>query len=214
MKTKLFTALALLALTLVASCGSTKESSTSYIEKDGAQQVVDELKADGYKPYGSYSMFTLYELVSKTRDMLLSDPERYQIIEGMGESIELSTAKNFALNNASITYATAAGSKVSGVMTTQFSNLTATTRAKIAGVYQQKVSEYMMPLLKENYVVGKEVGDLMFVRAYYIIDEVKAKEVREKAMDSAVKELVGEINLEQDFIKSISAMVEDRPNVD
>ena len=216
MKTKLSTVVLLITIAvMLVSCGSQKQVASqnqqiSY-EKDGAKQVVEDLKKQGYTPYGSYSMFTLYELVNKIREKIKADMERYIPIEGVGEGVDLSSAKLFALSNASIQYATQAGSKVSGKLRTLFSNLTEDSRTKIVGVYTQEVSEFVMPIFTENYVVGKPEGARIRILANYMIDEVKAKEARERAMNSAVSKVAKEVAISKAFMDSVEEMVNEQP---
>ncbi len=208
--------LAVIAVSVImTSCGTSKQVTSqtqqTVYEEDGAKQVVAELNRQGYTPYGSYSMFTLYELVNRTRNKIMEDSERYIPIEGVGEGNDLSSSKMFALNNASIAYATQAGSKITGKMSTQFSNLTESTRTKIAGAYEQKISEFIMPILTENYIVGRREGSKMFVLANYMVDEVKAKEARKVSIDEAVKQVAKEVALEQAFMDSVRELVEEQP---
>ncbi len=176
--------------------------------------VVSRYTKGGYEPYGAYSMFTLTELVERARTKIDVEPERYTAIEGIGEGGDLSSSKMFALNNAATQYATAAGSKVSGQMASSFSNLSEDARTKIVGAYVQKVSEFVMPSLKESYTVARREGKKMLVITSYLVDEQLAKESRERAMNDAVKVVAKEVALEQSFLDSVNQMVEGAPDIE
>lgn len=213
----LIKAVALLIAAMTMSCGSKKhvsnqnDTSNTFVSRDGAQEAVDDLKSRGYVLYGANSMFTLYELINQTRNKRLEDPSRYIAIEGIGEGNDLSSAKLFALNDAAVTYATKAGSVISGKMSSMVSNLTEESRTKIVGVYVQKINEFIMPTLTENYVVGKQNGTKMRILANYMIDEIKAKEVRNKAINSAIKQVETDLALGQDFMRNVDNLINEQP---
>lgn len=212
MKTFTIPAIAI-ACTLLVSCGASKKAaSTDYqyelwkqqqmqqqqqtakLQEEamsGSKVKVKEWKAEGYSLTGSMSTFTMYDLLERHNNLINSDPTRYVPVFGTGIGIELSEARDYALNNAAITYASAAGSVVSGGLARQYSNF-GEQGMKLMGAYTQKVPEYILPLMRESLSVYKIENGKYNVQSYYVVDEIKAAEARSKAMDKALKETATE----------------------
>ena len=185
-------------LTLAVSCGSSKKATV--LETD-AQKRVKEWKSEGWKLTGAYSTFTMESLL-ENHNAKVADEERYTSINGTGIGSELSDARMFAMNDATIQYATAAGSVVNGGMATQFSKMAESGR-KLMGAYTQKVAEFISPYMKESLSLYRNLNGKVEVSAYYLIDEQNAGKVRSRAMDEALKETA----LEQVFGTAVDEWV-------
>lgn len=198
---KLFSIAVVAATIVLASCGggTTKQvvaSSTggginSKEVLTGPEGKVKEWKEQGFQISGALSTFTMYDVLKMHNEKILSDTERYSSEFGASDGPDKSTARLGALMDASINYATRAGSVVSGGMGRQFSNF-GEMGNKLMGAYTQKVKEYVTPFLKESCAVCRPIikngKNLYEYEVFYILDEQKAKDVRKTAMDAALKE--------------------------
>ncbi|MBO7267069.1 MAG: hypothetical protein J6V12_04835 [Bacteroidaceae bacterium] len=215
MKTKMFLFVATIAM-IMTSCGSSKKSQNDQMmmmmmqmmqqqQNQGGQQQqqqqpaqaaseidekVAEWKAQGYQLTGAYSTFTMKSLLEKHNQKAI-DTERYVALQGTGIGSEVSDSRMYAMNDAAINYATAAGSVVSGGITRQFSNM-GTLGNKLMGAYTQKVAEFVTPYLRESFTLYRKQGTKTEVVVYYIIDQENAYAVRKNAMDEALRETATE----------------------
>lgn len=205
-KISIIAALAAATLMLVSSCGAQKAAtgSTTYqtttssgpIYK-GTEGKVREWQNEGFKPSGSNSTFTMYDMLQMHNDKILSDPDRYISVFGTGQAKDKASARYAALNNAATTYATQAGSVISGGMSRQFSDMSEDV-TKLMGAYTQKVQQYIMPYLKESVAVFKTENDIqtgkpeILFEVYYLLDEEKAMSVRKQAIDESLQETATE----------------------
>ena len=205
-------AMAGVAVLFMASCGSSKPSQSELMmmqmmqmmqqQQQGQQpqqpaqaaseidEKVAEWKAQGYQLTGAYSTFTMKSLLEKHNQKAI-DTERYVALQGTGIGSETSDSRLYAMNDAAINYATAAGSVVQGGITRQFSNM-GTLGNKLMGAYTQKVAEFVVPYLRESFTLYRKQGTKTEVVVYYIIDQENAYAVRKNAMDEALRETATE----------------------
>lgn len=217
MKTKTFI-LAALSAWLLASCGSSKNSvaaaSGNTQERvmpkqkgDPIEDKVKEYSSDGFK---TESMaFTMYEVIYSYRQKLIANSDLVEIIsEGVGSSSF--AAEMNAQNAASIKYATAAGSVISGGMERDFGNLSANKSwDAFHGAYVQDVANFIMPLIKKEMKFYKKEGGNYVVKVGYTVDEAKAAEARAKAAEKALEDVAdGQV-----FGESVRKYIKERINV-
>ena len=168
-------------------------TSDKKVSKRGTEAKVAEWESQGYTLSGAMSTFTMYDLLERHNNKLLSDEVRYASAFGTGtdEDGELSVARIYALNDACTNYATAAGSVVSGGISRQFSNF-GEQGLKLMGAYTQKVAKYVTPYMKESVAVKRTTQKGLEVEVFYLIDEQHASMVRKQAMDEALRETATE----------------------
>lgn len=203
MRKSLFFMLAAIAVMSV-SCGTARKTA------EAEKAKIAEWKSEGYSLTGSMSTFTLQQALSSHNIKILSDNQRYIPVMGTSEGsrvTELSVSSWVAQNDAAIRYAQAAGSIVSGGIARKFSNLSE-QGSKLVGAYTQKVSEYIIPLMKESFSLCRLNGSYYEVISYFIIDEETAVTARERALRESIKEtdlefeLASEIdNWVKEFVK-------------
>lgn len=216
MKTKM-SLLAVAVVLFMASCGSSKKSQNDQMmqmmmmmmqqqqqnqnqnqnfyqpQQQGTVLVsetdekIQEWKSQGFQLTGTYSTFTLKSLLENHNQKAM-DTERYEPLQGNGEGSEISDSRMFAMNDAAIQYAVAAGSIIEGGMTRQFGSMTQ-LGTKIVGAFVQKVPEFMIPSMQESFCLYRKNGNKTEVIAYYLIDQTKAYQARQKAMDAVLREV-------------------------
>lgn len=169
-------------------------TSDKKVAKRGTEAKVAEWESQGYTLTGAMSTFTMYDLLERHNNKLLSDEGRYVSVFGHGgdDNGELSVARMYALNDACTNYATAAGSVVSGGIGRQFSTF-GEQGLKLMGAYTQKVAKYITPFMKESVAVKRTTqNNRLEVEVFYLIDEQRASTVRKQAMDEALRETATE----------------------
>lgn len=181
------------AIALLSSCGGAKKVTSNMAS--GTEDRARQLEAEGWKIAGNYSTFTLYDVLKIHNAKIMNEGERYDAINGVGKAPDKATARYAALSNAATTYATQAGSDVEGYINNQFSNLEGTSGDKIVGAYVQRVQKYIVPLLKESFAIYR-VPDAkkstIEYEVFYLLDKVKAKELKARAMTETLKEVASE----------------------
>lgn len=191
---KKFTILtATVLVTLLSSCGGSKQlanagynpqSNQVVVEEDPVGELVKQFTAEGYK---TQSMaYTMRESIAKYRSKVQANENLVEVIsEGSGSS---SFAAEMSANNAAaIKYATQAGSVVRGGMERDFGTL-GKDFDNFHGVYVQNVAKFIMPLMKAEMTFVKKEQGKYFAKIGYLIDEVKASEARHNAFNEALKE--------------------------
>ena len=190
---------------VITSCGATKKSVSQTYPQSAPQQVtqapqkiatgpegkVREWQAAGYSIDGTRTMYD--KLVAHYAKIDANE----QLIEVEGTAIgsEKSDARMYCLNDAAISYATAAKSVVEGGLSRQFSNFSE-SGIKLMGAYTQKVQEAIVPFLNESVAVyrttTKNGKNAIKYDIYYIVDETKAAQIRKTAIDQALRETATE----------------------
>ena len=201
-----------ISVLFMASCGSSKPSQSDMMMMQMMQMMqqqqqqqqqpqlapsvseteekVKEWKSQGYQLTGAYSTFTMKSVLDKHNQKAI-DTERYQALQGNGLGSEISDSRMYAMNDAAIGYATAAGSVVSGGISRQFSNM-GELGNKLLGAYTQKVADFITPHMKESFSLYRKSGNKIEVMTYFLIDQEKAYNARKSAMDAALKETATE----------------------
>lgn len=210
-KTILMAAIAALVLT---SCGSSRnvtyapapvQKDSEMSKKDaeigqplsGAAGKTKEWTAQGWVVTGGYGMFTMYDLLDMHYKKLMSDMDRYTSVVGVGThgsatvNAKLSSALLFAQYQAAVLYATRAANSISGGIT---GSTGTETNEKIVAAYTMSLQKKILPAMRESISVYREKIDengakVIEVQAYYLVDEEKAKTVREDAAKEVITEL-------------------------
>ena len=171
----------------------TPQQQVAQSELKGSAKKAKEWKEQGFELVGSLATLTMEEALEMHNTKVFSDTDRYTTIMGSGTDVggELSTARLWAQNDASISYATSAGSVISGAIARAASNFSE-LGTKLQGAYTQKVREYITPYLKESVAIKRITDRGIEVQVFYIIDEQNAYKVRKDAMDKALKETATE----------------------
>ncbi len=154
------------------------------------EEKIQEWKAQGYQLTGAYSTFTM-KSVLENHNQKAMDTDKYEPLQGNGMGSEVSDSRMFAMNDAAIQYAVAAGSTIEGGITRQFGSMSEIGN-KIVGAFVQKVPEFMIPHMKESFCLYRKNGNKIEVIAYYLIDQTKAYQARKNAMDAVLKEVQAE----------------------
>ncbi len=204
-KTLLFVAMATLA---VCSCGAsrtatqtttqTTTTTTTTVQpvpskgvSSGPEGKVREWQADGYKIDGTRTMYD--KLVAHYAKLDANDS--LVEVEGTATGTEKADARMYCLNDAAISYASAAKSIIEGGISRQFSNFTE-SGIKLMGAYTQKVQSAIVPFLKESVAVYRDATKngkpVIEYDIYYIVDENSAAKVRKDAIDQALRETATE----------------------
>lgn len=205
---KILVCIAIAAIAIgFASCGTNKSVITTAVAQRGSDGKVREWQSQGFSLTGAYSTLTMADALDRHNNIILSDMDRFIPVFGTGTDPqgELSTARLYALNDAAISYATAAGSAVSGAINRAFSNFTE-QGTKLQGAYTQKVAEYITPHLKESVSVKRNSNRGIEVEVFYIIDELNAAKIRKDAMNKALQETATEQlfgNAVDEWVKAI-----------
>lgn len=202
-----------ISVLFMASCGSSKKTQNelmmmqmmqmmqqqqnqgfiqqpTVIAASDSEDKVKEWKEQGYQLTGAYSTFTM-KSVLEMHNQKAMDVEKYQALQGNGLGSEISDSRMFALNDAAINYATAAGSIVSGGIARQFSNM-GEIGNKLVAAYTQKVAEFLTPHMKESFSLYRKNGNKVELMTYFLVDQQNAYNARKNAMDAALKETATE----------------------
>lgn len=192
---------AALAALIICSCGTSKTATQTTSTRtqqalsksitSGPEGKVLEWQSDGYKIDGTRTMYD--KLVAHYAK--LDANENLVEVEGTAIGTEKSDARMYCLNDAAISYASAAKSIIEGGISRQFSNFTE-SGIKLMGAYTQKVQSAIVPFLKESVAVyrhGTKNGKpVIEYDIYYIVDENNAAKVRKDAIDQALRETATE----------------------
>lgn len=172
------------------------------------KQKMKMYKQEGWKLFASSRSLDVALLTHY--DKLNTMGEDGQEIVGVATKCRSkNVGRQMALNNACVTYAQQAGSKVKGrvVSDMQGDGVNAAGEfEKFYAAYERLVDKEIRGEMKESYSIIRENGDGTFeIQTYFIVNESAASQARLRAMEQASKET----EMAQQYAKKISDFVKE-----
>lgn len=206
---KLF--LLLLTGLFVIGCSNEVFSQTKLEKKQqkakakSASKIVKQLTKEGWEL--ATKSKTLEEAVLDHKVALEKDENNYEIIGYSNGSSATGPAHIEAIHNACITYASLAKKSVlRGVENSNIGHLNEEELNNFVGAYERLVSGTIEKELVESFsIYRRDANGKLEFQTYFIVNEVKAGQVRMRAMQTAIEEA----KLSEDFSKTISGIVKE-----
>jgi hypothetical protein len=206
MKQKLL--LLVLGLCFLAPTVNAQNKALEKARKKEYKQKMKMYKEEGWKLFASSRSLDVALLTHY--DKLNTMGEDGQEIVGVATKCKSkNVGRQMALNNACVTYAQQAGSKVKGrvVSDMQGDGVNAAGEfEKFYAAYERLVDKEIRGEMKESYSIIRENGDGTFeIQTYFIVNESAASQARLRAMEQASKET----EMAQQYAKKISDFVKE-----
>ena len=206
MKQKLL--LLVLGLCFLAPTVNAQNKALEKARKKEYKQKMKMYKAEGWKLFASSRSLDVALLTHY--DKLNTMGEDGQEIVGVATKCRSkNVGRQMALNNACVTYAQQAGSKVKGrvVSDMQGDGVNAAGEfEKFYAAYERLVDKEIRGEMKESYSIIRENGDGTYeIQTYFIVNESAASQARLRAMEQASKET----EMAQQYAKKISDFVKE-----
>jgi len=206
MKQKLL--LLVLGLCFLAPTVNAQNKALEKARKKEYKQKMKMYKEEGWKLFASSRSLDVALLTHY--DKLNTMGEDGQEIVGVATRCKSkNVGRQMALNNACVTYAQQAGSKVKGrvVSDMQGDGVNAAGEfEKFYAAYERLVDKEIRGEMKESYSIIRENGDGTFeIQTYFIVNESAASQARLRAMEQASKET----EMAQQYAKKISDFVKE-----
>lgn len=206
MKQKLL--LLVLGLCFLAPTVNAQNKALEKARKKEYKQKMKMYKEEGWKLFASSRSLDVALLTHY--DKLNTMGEDGQEIVGVATKCRSkNVGRQMALNNACVTYAQQAGSKVKGrvVSDMQGDGVNAAGEfEKFYAAYERLVDKEIRGEMKERYSIIRENGDGTFeIQTYFIVNESAASQARLRAMEQASKET----EMAQQYAKKISDFVKE-----
>lgn len=206
MKQKLL--LLVLGLCFLAPTVNAQNKALEKARKKEYKQKMKMYKQEGWKLFASSRSLDVALLTHY--DKLNTMGEDGQEIVGVATKCRSkNVGRQMALNNACVTYAQQAGSKVKGrvVSDMQGDGVNAAGEfEKFYAAYERLVDKEIRGEMKESYSIIRENGDGTFeIQTYFIVNESAASQARLRAMEQASKET----EMAQQYAKKISDFVKE-----
>lgn len=206
MKQKLL--LLVLGLCFLAPTVNAQNKALEKARKKEYKQKMKMYKEEGWKLFASSRSLDVALLTHY--DKLNTMGEDGQEIVGVATKCRSkNVGRQMALNNACVTYAQQAGSKVKGrvVSDMQGDGVNAAGEfEKFYAAYERLVDKEIRGEMKESYSIIRDNGDGTYeIQTYFIINESAASKARLRAMEQASKET----EMAQQYAKKISDFVKE-----
>lgn len=206
MKQKLL--MLVLGLCFLAPTVNAQNKALEKARKKEYKQKMKMYKEEGWKLFASSRSLDVALLTHY--DKLNTMGEDGQEIVGVATKCRSkNVGRQMALNNACVTYAQQAGSKVKGrvVSDMQGDGVNAAGEfEKFYAAYERLVDKEIRGEMKESYSIIRENGDGTFeIQTYFIVNESAASQARLRAMEQASKET----EMAQQYAKKISDFVKE-----
>jgi hypothetical protein len=206
MKQKLL--LLVLGLCFLAPTVNAQNKALEKARKKEYKQKMKMYKEEGWKLFASSRSLDVALLTHY--DKLNTMGEDGQEIVGVATKCKSkNVGRQMALNNACVTYAQQAGSKVKGrvVSDMQGDGVNAAGEfEKFYAAYERLVDKEIRGEMKESYSIIRENGDGTYeIQTYFIVNESAASQARLRAMEQASKET----EMAQQYAKKISDFVKE-----
>ncbi len=206
MKQKLL--LLVLGLCFLAPTVNAQNKALEKARKKEYKQKMKMYKEEGWKLFASSRSLDVALLTHY--DKLNTMGEDGQEIVGVATKCRSkNVGRQMALNNACVTYAQQAGSKVKGrvVSDMQGDGVNAAGEfEKFYAAYERLVDKEIRGEMKESYSIIRDNGDGTFeIQTYFIVNESAASQARLRAMEQASKET----EMAQQYAKKISDFVKE-----
>lgn len=206
MKQKLL--LLVLGLCFLAPTVNAQNKALEKARKKEYKQKMKMYKDEGWKLFASSRSLDVALLTHY--DKLNTMGEDGQEIVGVATKCRSkNVGRQMALNNACVTYAQQAGSKVKGrvVSDMQGDGVNAAGEfEKFYAAYERLVDKEIRGEMKESYSIIRDNGDGTYeIQTYFIINESAASKARLRAMEQASRET----EMAQQYAKKISDFVKE-----
>lgn len=199
---KLF--LLILAGLFVFGCSSqsTLEKKQQRAKSQSASKIVKQLTKEGWQVVGSK---TLEEAVLDHKVALEKDPNNYEIIGMSDQASSMPSADIEAIHNACIVYASLAKKSVlKGAEQSNVGHLNGEELNNFSGAYERLISGTIEKELVKSFSIYKRTANgKIDYQSFFIVNEVKAAQVRVRAMEAAIEEA----KLSEEFARTISGIV-------
>jgi len=186
MKKILMVAMALIvaAGAMNMNAGNAEKTAQKYSKKQAKEAAKEGWKVDG--------IFTLEEVFYKYR-MALAEEGNYPltgVVSGSTSTKTVNQAKQWAANNAAITYSKEAGMSMKGRIAQSITAGVgeAASDDSFYEAYEALVSKEIKGELKMSFGLFRETAHGVEYKAYYIINEDKASKARMRALENLKKE--------------------------
>ena len=206
MKQKLL--LLVLGLCFLAPTVNAQNKALEKARKKEYKQKMKMYKDEGWKLFASSRSLDVALLTHY--DKLNTMGEDGQEIVGVATKCRSkNVGRQMALNNACVTYAQQAGSKVKGRVVSDMQGDGVNADAefdKFYSAYERLVDKEIRGEMKESYSIIRDNGDGTFeIQTYFIVNESAASQARLRAMEQASKET----EMAQQYAKKISDFVKE-----
>ena len=206
MKQKLL--LLVLGLCFLAPTVNAQNKALEKARKKEYKQKMKMYKEEGWKLFASSRSLDVALLTHY--DKLNTMGEDGQEIVGVATKCRSkNVGRQMALNNACVTYAQQAGSKVKGRVVSDMQGDGVNADAefdKFYSAYERLVDKEIRGEMKESYSIIRENGDGTYeIQTYFIINESAASKARLRAMEQASRET----EMAQQYAKKISDFVKE-----
>ena len=206
MKQKLL--LLVLGLCFLAPTVNAQNKALEKARKKEYKQKMKMYKEEGWKLFASSRSLDVALLTHY--DKLNTMGEDGQEIVGVATKCRSkNVGRQMALNNACVTYAQQAGSKVKGRVVSDMQGDGVNADAefdKFYSAYERLVDKEIRGEMKESYSIIRDNGDGTYeIQTYFIINESAASKARLRAMEQASKET----EMAQQYAKKISDFVKE-----
>lgn len=206
MKQKLL--LLVLGLCFLAPTVNAQNKALEKARKKEYKQKMKMYKDEGWKLFASSRSLDVALLTHY--DKLNTMGEDGQEIVGVATKCRSkNVGRQMALNNACVTYAQQAGSKVKGRVVSDMQGDGVNADAefdKFYSAYERLVDKEIRGEMKESYSIIRDNGDGTYeIQTYFIVNESAASQARLRAMEQASKET----EMAQQYAKKISDFVKE-----
>jgi hypothetical protein len=206
MKQKLL--LLVLGLCFLAPTVNAQNKALEKARKKEYKQKMKMYKDEGWKLFASSRSLDVALLTHY--DKLNTMGEDGQEIVGVATKCRSkNVGRQMALNNACVTYAQQAGSKVKGRVVSDMQGDGVNADAefdKFYSAYERLVDKEIRGEMKESYSIIRDNGDGTYeIQTYFIINESAASKARLRAMEQASRET----EMAQQYAKKISDFVKE-----
>lgn len=204
MKQKLM--MMLLAMCLLVPTVEAQNKALERARKKEYKMKMREYKKENWKLFGSSRSLDVALLTHYDKLNSLGD-DGYEITGVASKFKSKNVGRQMAINNACVTYAQEAGSKVKGriVSDMQGDGVAADTEFdKFYAAYERLVEKEIRGEMKESYSVIRDLGDGTFeMNSFFIVNESAASKARLRAMEQAAKET----EMAQKYAEKVSGFV-------
>ena len=176
--------------TLLAGCGIAKQQTSDRALMKEARSFAKELKHDGWKVNSSRSLETLLF----DHYVALQDKNNRELVANVEGDINVKTinaARQWAMNNAAISYAQEAGTYVRGRIGSEVSGGLKDNPSldNFYAAYESLVAKEISGELQTSVAIYREAGNgSIEYRIYFIVNEEAASQARIRALQNALLE--------------------------
>lgn len=191
MKRVLFLAMALVAMLIVAEPCCAQNKTLEKAQKKEYKTKMKQYKKEGWTLFGSsrsldVALLTHYDKLNKLGD------DGYEVVGVASSFKSKNVGHQMAINNACVTYAQQAGSKVKGRVVSDMSGNGVDADSEFDhfyAAYERLVEKEIRGEMQESYSVIRDNKDGTYeMQTFFIISESAASKARVRALENAAKE--------------------------